>query len=156
MGGRDTLGPDAKDIVPGWFGPRLSQQGPHMAIDHYDPLSAPDAEQWLALDETARLLLVMDYHTRNAIELPNERLHAALHVTIENQIALGDATPVREKARQLMAQGLDRHQAVHAIISVLIKYLYGATPGRLPANDPNQRYYAALRRLNARQWLRSG
>jgi hypothetical protein len=55
-----------------------------------------------------------------------------------------------------MAQGLIRHDAIHAIASVLINHLYDAAQGTAPARDPNDRYYAALKRLNARKWLRSG
>lgn len=127
-----------------------------MGIDHYDPFKAPDAEQWLATDEAERIRLVLDYHTRTGVELPNADMHAMLHVAVENQIALADETPVQLKARQLMMQGLDRHQTIHAIASVLIKYLYDAGHERMAAGDPGQSYYAALRRLNARKWLRSG
>jgi hypothetical protein len=127
-----------------------------MAIGRYDPLEAPDAEQWLALDEQERIQLALGYHTRARVELPNATVHATVHVIVENQIALGDETPVRLKARQLMAQGLDRHDAIHAIASVLVKHFNDVLRSPEPAADANQRYYAALRRLNARKWLRSG
>lgn len=127
-----------------------------MAIGHYDPLEAPDAEQWLALDEAERIELALAHHVRAGIEQPNARVHAILHTVVENQVALGDEMPVRLKLRQLMAQGLDRHQAIHAIASVLIKYLYDAAQGDTATGAPDQRYYAALKRLNARKWLRSG
>jgi hypothetical protein len=127
-----------------------------MGSDRYDPLQAPDAEQWLALDEAERIQRALDYHIRARVELPNATVHATLHVIVENQIALGDETPVRLKARQLMAQGLDRHDAIHAIASVLIRHLNDVLKSPEPAADANQRYYAALRRLNARKWLRSG
>ena len=83
-------------------------------------------------------------------------MHATLHVIVENQIALGDETPVQLKARQLMAQGLDRHEAIHAVASVLIKYVGNAMNSPEPVPDGGQRYFAAVRRLNARKWLRSG
>ncbi|MGA3399242.1 MAG: DUF1841 family protein [Acetobacteraceae bacterium] len=127
-----------------------------MAIDRYDPLKAPDPTQWLALDEGARMELVTDYHASAGVALPNARVHAAMHVGVENQVALGDETPVREKVRQLMAQGLNRHDAIHAVASVLVNHLYDMAKGKAPAGDPNERYYAALKRLNARKWLRSG
>ncbi len=127
-----------------------------MAISRYDPLEAPDAKQWLALDEDERIQLALDYHVRARAELPSAHVHATLHAVVENQVALGDETPVRRKVQQLMAQGLNRHDAIHAIASVLIKYLYGAAQGGAPTGDPNQRYYSALKRLNARQWRRSG
>ena len=127
-----------------------------MTIDRYDPLKAPDAERWLALDEGARIELVVDYHKGVGAELPSARMHATLHAVVENQIALGDETPVREKVRQLMAQGLNRHDAIHAVASVLVNHLYDLAKGKVPAGDPTQRYYSALKRLNARKWLRSG
>ena len=92
-----------------------------MAIDRYDPLKAPDAAEWVALDEAERLELVIDYHKRARVDLPNLPVHASMHVAVENQVALGDETPVREKVRQLVAQGLNRHDAIHAVASVLIK-----------------------------------
>jgi hypothetical protein len=127
-----------------------------MKIDSYDPLTAPDAEQWLALDETERIQLALDYHIRARTELPGVNAHAMLHVVVENQVALGDETPVRDKLRQLMAQGLDRHDAVHAIASVLIHHLSRLRRDPDAVGDVNAGYYAALKRLNARKWLRSG
>jgi hypothetical protein len=127
-----------------------------MTAHRYDPLRAPDPEQWLALDEQKRIDLVASYHEDAATDPPNVRVHATLHVIVENQIALGDETPVRLKARQLMAQGLDRHEAIHAIASVLVKHLHDIVRNSEDVGEPNQRYYAALRRLNARKWLRSG
>lgn len=127
-----------------------------MANDHYDPLQAPDAVGWLDTEEGERITLALDFHSRARAELPNARLHATLHVIVENQVALGDETPVQVKVRQLMAQGLDRHEAIHAIASVLIKYLSDLTQNGPPNDDTHRRYYSALRRLNARTWLRSG
>ena len=127
-----------------------------MAIDNYDPLQAPEAKQWLALDESTRTELVVGYHERAGVELPNVRMHAMLHVIVENQIALGDETPVRLKVQQLMAQGLVRHDAIHAVQSVLVKFIFSAIQDGTAGRDPTKRYYAAVKRLSARKWLRSG
>ena len=127
-----------------------------MAIDRYDPLKAPDAAAWLATDEQERIDLALDYHRRKGIEVPNAPVHAMLHAAVENQIALGDEITVQRKARQPMAQGLDRHEAIHAIGSVLINFFATALKHPEPGRDPNERYFAALARLNARRWLRSG
>src|ERR1700733_3070308 len=75
--------------------PATRQRISVMAIGRYNPLEAPDAEQWLALDEQERIQLALDYHTRARVELPNATVHATVHVIVENQIALGDETPVR-------------------------------------------------------------
>jgi len=127
-----------------------------MTSNRHDPAHAPDPEEWLALDKQERLDRVRAYHIHTGINLPNVQVHATLHAIVENQIALGDETPVRNKARQLMAQGLDRHEAIHAIASVLVKHISTVVHDPSAADDVNQRYYAALSRLNARKWLRPG
>ena len=59
-------------------------------MQRYDPLNAPDPQQWLLLDEKERLGLVEDYHRQARVELPNAKVHAVAHVIVENQIALGE------------------------------------------------------------------
>jgi hypothetical protein len=124
-------------------------------MDKYDPMAAPDPDAWLALDESERIDLVEDFHTRHRIDLPNSHLHAIAHAVVENQIAADDPILVRVKLRQLLAQGLDRHDAVHAIGSVIMGHLTDIAAGRVADADPNRRYGSALRRLTARQWLRA-
>ena len=75
------------------------------------------------MDEATRLDLVGDYHHRHRIPLPNANLHAVIHVVIENQLALGEEAVVSALAR-LQAEGLSRHDALHAIGMVLSEYLY--------------------------------
>ena len=76
-------------------------------IERYDPQHAPDPEAWLALDEGERTELVLQYHRRARVRLPNARLHATIHVVVENQVALGDEIPVRRTLERLRAEGLD-------------------------------------------------
>jgi hypothetical protein len=116
----------------------------------YDPLAAPDPEQWLALDEQARSGLVRDYHQRARPRLPHIQAHALLHVAVENQIALGDESPAQRTARRLMDEGLDRHDAIHAIGLVLIKFMYDLIEE--PGSAQNEAYFAALERLTADEW----
>ena len=73
-------------------------------VVEYDLLEAPEPEEWLAIDEPERIRLALDYHRRARVRLPNEKLHAVLHVVIENQIALGDEIPVQNTAQRLMAE----------------------------------------------------
>ena len=65
----------------------------------YDPLEGPKSEEWLTIDETERIRLVHDYHRRARVRRPNEKLHAVLHVAIENQITLGHEIPVQGTAQ---------------------------------------------------------
>jgi len=56
----------------------------------YDPLQDIDPDRWLALDEQLRLDTVEHYHRQRRIALPNRKVHAIIHVLVENQVALGD------------------------------------------------------------------
>ena len=126
-------------------------------MQRYDPLKAPDPEEWLALGEQERIDLAQHYHRRAGIKLPNAKLHAAMHALVENHITLGDETPARRVMQRLMDEGLDRHQAIHAIGSVLLEHIYDLLKNQPdPGTEPNKPYFAALERLTAEDWLRSG
>jgi hypothetical protein len=92
----------------------------------YDAIEQPDPEIWLELDETERVDLVIDYHCRIGVQLETLELHAMVHMVVENQVALGEVTPVPETLDRLMHEGLDRHEAVHAIGSILMRILFDA------------------------------
>jgi hypothetical protein len=109
-----------------------------------------DPQAWEALDESERIESVLQYHRRNQIRLPNESLHAATHVIVENQVALGDAFPARAVLLRLMQEGLDRHEAVHAIGSVLSEQLFLALKGG--GADLTAQYVGKLNRLTAESW----
>ena len=120
-------------------------------MDTYDPLFPPDPQTWLDLDEGQRLNLVSDYHQSTGEEIPSIPAHAAFHVIVENQLA--EHLPSVEAALQrLQAEGLDRHDAVHAIASVLAEHLNDILKGHQPEPDPNDAYYRALEKLSAATW----
>jgi hypothetical protein len=88
---------------------------------HYDADKAPYPEIWLELDESERIDLVRAYHRRSREPVgQNAKVHATAHVIVENQIALGDVTVVPATINRLMLEGLDRHDAIHAVASVLM------------------------------------
>jgi hypothetical protein len=122
-------------------------------MQHYDPLDAPDCEEWLALDEQERIALARDHHGRARIHVPNVAVHAAVHAIVETQIALGEETPARRTAQRLMDEGLDRHEAIHAIGSVLVEFMTDLIKAPKSGGDPNVAYFAALERLTAANWL---
>ncbi len=120
-------------------------------MNRYDPSRDANAEEWLALDEQERTLLVEAYHRRVRVSLPNPKLHAIVHTIVENQLAENEATVVATLKR-LRNEGLDRHEAIHAIGSVLVERLHSAindpaAPGRL-----DDRYRESLGKLTARAW----
>jgi hypothetical protein len=133
------------------------------AIGEYDPLTEPEPQQWLAMDEEERIDLVLAYHRRESIGPPSEKAHAVFHAIVENQIA-DDELPVRRTVQRLMSEGLDRHDAIHAIGSVLAGHLNDLmretrSDSRSGENksdqDPSKAYFAQLEGLTAEGWLRS-
>ena len=119
----------------------------------YDPALAPDPEEWLALDEQERVLLVRQHHKRARERSGSPQLHAIVHATVETQLA--DAHPDVTAAFERLSQaGLDRHSVIHAIGSVLAGDIYGIMKSRR-SHDP-QEYARKLKELTAESWLRSG
>jgi len=53
-------------------------------VTRYDPQNPPDREGWLSLDESEQIEIVLQYHRRARVRLPNARLHATMHVVVEN------------------------------------------------------------------------
>jgi hypothetical protein len=115
----------------------------------------PDPVAWLELDESERLELVREYHRRCRIKLPSLDAHALAHTVIENQLAEGFA-PAASALGRLLAEGLDRHEAVHALGSVLTEHIWNLTNKPRGEGDPHAPYLAALEKLTAASWRASG
>ena len=118
----------------------------------YDPLNAPDPDDWQSMDEDERMMLVMEYHREAGVELPNEQVHAVVHVVVENQFTLGDEMSARAALERLMREGLDRHDAIHAVGSVLADYMQALVRGDA-APGATERYNEELEKLTAADWL---
>ena len=129
-------------------------------IRHYDPLVEPDPVEWLATGEQQRMDIVKHYHRHARSNAERSTAHAVVHAVVENQIAAGDELPVRRILSRLMDEGLDRHEAIHAVGSVLAGHLKElmreVKAGRNPEGDVNAPYFAELERLTAEDWLNSG
>lgn len=119
----------------------------------YNPLKAPDPEEWIALDESERIELVLAYHTQAEIDMPDAYLHSVIHAVVEYQIAEGEKYPVKETLERLMQEGLDRHDAIHAIGSVLIKYLWDVGTGINTSGDFTNDYFKEVSQLTAQKWF---
>lgn len=107
---------------------------------------------WLELDENERVAAVMEYHRRAKVKLENLKLHAMTHVVVENQVALGEATPVPATLNRLMQEGLDRHEAIHAIGSILMSIVFDVFQEPAVGDDINARYSRELATLTAAGW----
>lgn len=117
----------------------------------YDPDIVPNPQDWLSLDEGERIALVTQYHKKARDKLPNLLLHAAIHTAVENQI-VEDITEVTSAFKRLMKEGLDRHDTIHAVGSVLVKQMYKIGKGEATAS-PNAEYLKDLGFLTASSWL---
>ena len=114
----------------------------------YDPDHGPPAREWLAVDEADRIEAVVRYHRRAGVRLPNVRLHAVIHVIVENQLA-GAWAPAVDALARLRREGVGRHDAVHAIGALLATHMADVTRGAVIGPDPNAPYEAALAELTA-------
>jgi hypothetical protein len=58
---------------------------------------------------------------------------------------------------RLTSEGLNRHDAIHAIGSVLMEHLWDLTQGQVASTgDPHAPYLASLKQLMATSWRSSG
>ena len=120
-------------------------------MEDYDPNRDPDVDEWLELDEQERLLLIEDYHRRHQMLARSPEGHALIHAIVENQLAGEEPVVVATFAR-LRREGLDRHDSVHAIGSILADHMETLLKGG--QNEPGlvEHYYRALEKLSARKW----
>ncbi|MEA3467712.1 MAG: hypothetical protein U9R57_05735 [Thermodesulfobacteriota bacterium] len=121
-------------------------------MEKYDPLQAPESEKWLSLDESERIALVKIFHKDAGEEVPGgaEVMHALIHVVVENQFASG-VEPVPAVVAKLIRQGLDRHDALHAVGAVLSEGMFNLQNGEGEFWD-QPRYHKRLEKLTAKRW----
>jgi len=129
-------------------------------MNEYDPLDAPAPNEWQSLSEGEQMELVRRYHERE-VEFPpdtNPDLHVLCHVTVENQAALGDETPVADTLDRLVEEGLDRHDAIHAVAGVLMEHLWKRQKAQEEGQATHESslsedFFEGVRNLTAQQWL---
>ncbi len=95
-------------------------------LGSYNADEQPAAARWLATDESLRIAAVESHHRGlpDHPDMPNHHLHAVMHVIVENQVAVDDLPEVRPTLKRLLDAGLARHEAVHAIGSVVAEALF--------------------------------
>ena len=119
-------------------------------LTKYDPERAPDPARWLAQDEQQLTSIIERYHRRQRIDNERPQVHAAIHLVVENQVAMGDELPVAEAVQRLMGEGLSRHDAIHAVGSVLAGFLNETM--RSEAEPDNEAYNREVRALTKERW----
>lgn len=117
----------------------------------YDPNQQPDAKKWLELDESERLDSVGAYHKKKKIKLSNVEGHAAAHTVIETFIANGREA-VLQTCDRLIADGLDRHEAIHAICFVFMQLMHESLQNPNYKGDPEKELYEKLSKLTKASW----
>jgi hypothetical protein len=121
----------------------------------YNPDNAPNPTEWLALPEQERIRVAFMFHMARRLKSGNAKAHAAIHVIIENQIAMGFGPTVRAMTR-LQTQGLSRHDSLHAIGSVVSSHIYEATRQHVETDSHTVQaaMNAAIERLDVESWRR--
>jgi hypothetical protein len=117
-------------------------------MEEYDPDRDPPSKEWLALDELERIAFCAEYHRQHCIRAPNAQRHAVVHAIVESQLALAEPVVVATFAR-LCSEGLDRHDAIHAIGCVLSDHLDSLLRDPQSLDQSNERYHEALGKLSA-------
>ncbi len=119
----------------------------------YNPEVAPESVEWLELTELERLDIVKEFHSSSKIELPDADVHGAMHVIIENQIALG-LQEVVDAMERLQKEGLTRHLSIHAIGTVLFEGMYNTVHSKEKnSGESVQNWYnESLKKLSAKEF----
>lgn len=116
----------------------------------YDPDIGPDSNRWLDSDDEARTQAIREYHRQAGQPIgQNPNLHAAIHAVVENQLAEGHAAATATLSR-LISEGLDRHDAIHAIGAIVAAEMFNVLKHQSP-HDP-ERYARKLEALTAARW----
>ena len=124
-------------------------------MESYEPMTTPDPEEWMGLDDSEKIDLVARWHRKNRVKLPSMDAHASIHVIVENQLAMGSPDEVIKAVERLRAGGLDRHQAIHAVGTALSGVMYRTLRGE-QKKDLTEDYIRAVKEVTVESWLSSG
>ncbi|WP_242337852.1 MULTISPECIES: DUF1841 family protein [unclassified Anaeromyxobacter] len=98
----------------------------------YDADRAPEPRAWKDVPQEERLRAVEAHHhalSRPHPPMPKPRVHAALHLVVEDQLASGEPPQARGAVERLVAGGLTRHEALHVVGRVAADALDAALKG---------------------------
>jgi hypothetical protein len=123
-------------------------------MNNYSPDKSINPEEWLALDEGERIALVKAFHENLDDGLPEDAipLHSSIHAIVETQLAMG-VESVPETIEKLIRQGLDRHEAIHAVGAILSEDMFDMLKGNIKEFS-SKRYRKRLEKITAKRWRR--
>jgi len=123
-------------------------------MDTYNPSKPLVPQTWLALDEATQITLVQSYHESIEHELTDEALsvHCSLHVIVENQLAM-EVEYIPETIAKLTRQGLERHEAIHAIGAIILDDVFAIARGDTQEFSPSKNR-KKLAKITAKRWLK--
>ncbi len=121
-------------------------------MESYKPSRNPNPEEWLDLEEEERISLIREFHDCQEDDLPDDakEMHSVLHAIVENQLVL-EVEPVPGTIAKLTRQGLDRHEAIHAIGAILCEDIFDLMKGNTGEFSP-KKYRRKLEKLTAKRW----
>ncbi|MCU7937488.1 MAG: hypothetical protein KZQ99_21965 [Candidatus Thiodiazotropha sp. (ex Dulcina madagascariensis)] len=121
-------------------------------MDQYDPLTQPNTEEWLGATENERVSAVREYHEKSNEDLDEKALaiHSAIHVIVETQLAIG-VELLPETMAKLIRQGLNRHEAIHAIGAIISGDILAIIRGEKTESSPKQ-YRKKFEKITAKRW----
>ncbi|WP_425511222.1 DUF1841 family protein [Pseudomarimonas salicorniae] len=84
-------------------------------------------------------------------------MHSTIHAVVENQLAQGQPVEARAALARLLQGGVTRHDAIHAIGSVLAEHLFPVLrEAEVPQEFNRLSYVRGLAKLTARKWRSCG
>ena len=89
----------------------------------YDPNVAPNAPEWLDLDEGERISAIEEHHNRVGIRSGNATVHAGVDAAVETQLAEGMPVTV-DTLDRLLAEGMGRPDAIHLLASAIADEMF--------------------------------
>ena len=121
-------------------------------MDKYEPSKSITPDEWLVLDEEERVDLVRKFHEELDDEMPEDALsfHSSIHVIVENQLAMG-VELIPETIAKLTRQGLDRHEAIHAIGAIMSEDVFNIIKDSIQEFSPKN-YRRKLEKITAKRW----
>ena len=116
----------------------------------YDPIKTPNPTEWLALDEGQRILMIERFHEQHGRYGESLKMHSIMHAVVEAQLA-EKIEPVEDAFLRLRKDGLNRHDAIHAIGSILAEYIWEMLK-KDEIGDVNEEYFDRLSQLTKKSW----